>query len=74
MGLTCSCNDKDDTEQEVRVDPVKKSFLLFRKNFTQNPSSMSTPNQSQQLFRLLVEEKLRPLILLVHWGLWRRMQ
>ena len=22
MGQACSCGDKDDTEQEVRVDPV----------------------------------------------------
>jgi len=29
MGSTCSCADKDDTEQEVRVDPVSLFSLGY---------------------------------------------
>jgi len=32
MGNYCSCNDKDDTEQEVRVDPVSvQANWVFQK-------------------------------------------
>jgi len=57
MGLTCSCNEKEDAEKEVKVDVVIKSFLLFRENSARNPSSMSTPNQSQMLARFSVQRK-----------------
>lgn len=28
MGATCGCNDKDDTAQEVRVDPVSDLWFI----------------------------------------------